>query len=79
MKTKILFLSLCFAAFTICFGGCGSGEKKNEKKEPTTTTVAARYQCPMHPEVTSDKPGKCPKCGMDLEKVDNVKKDSTKK
>ena len=20
----------------------------------------------MHPEVTSDKPGKCPKCGMDL-------------
>ncbi|MEP7171638.1 MAG: heavy metal-binding domain-containing protein [Bacteroidota bacterium] len=27
----------------------------------------ATYQCPMHPEVTSDKPGKCPKCGMDLE------------
>ena len=24
------------------------------------------YTCPMHPEVTSDKPGKCPKCGMDL-------------
>ena len=21
---------------------------------------------PMHPEVTSDKPGKCPKCGMNL-------------
>jgi transcription initiation factor IIE alpha subunit len=20
----------------------------------------------MHPEVVSDKPGKCPKCGMDL-------------
>ena len=20
----------------------------------------------MHPEVKSDKPGKCPKCGMDL-------------
>lgn len=27
------------------------------------------YRCPMHPEVTSDKPGKCPKCGMFLEKV----------
>ena len=27
------------------------------------------YQCEMHPEVTSDKPGKCPKCGMDLAKV----------
>lgn len=26
----------------------------------------AKYTCPMHPEVTSDKPGKCPKCGMSL-------------
>ncbi len=25
------------------------------------------YACPMHPEVTSDKPGRCPKCGMNLE------------
>ncbi len=28
----------------------------------------ASYTCPMHPEVQSDKPGKCPKCGMNLEK-----------
>ena len=27
------------------------------------------YHCPMHPEVTSDKPGACPKCGMDLELI----------
>jgi hypothetical protein len=27
---------------------------------------ATVYTCPMHPEVTSDKPGKCPKCGMTL-------------
>jgi len=26
------------------------------------------YVCPMHPEVQSDKPGKCPKCGMQLKK-----------
>lgn len=26
------------------------------------------YICPMHPEVTSDKKGRCPKCGMELEK-----------
>ena len=24
------------------------------------------YTCPMHPEVKSEAPGKCPKCGMDL-------------
>ena len=24
------------------------------------------WTCPMHPEVRSDGPGKCPKCGMDL-------------
>ncbi len=24
------------------------------------------YTCPMHPEVQSDKPGNCPKCGMKL-------------
>jgi len=24
------------------------------------------YACPMHPEVTSEKPGRCPKCGMKL-------------
>ncbi|MFN2508097.1 MAG: heavy metal-binding domain-containing protein [Chthoniobacterales bacterium] len=28
---------------------------------------AAEYVCPMHPEVKASKPGKCPKCGMDLE------------
>ncbi len=25
-----------------------------------------RYTCPMHPEIVSDKPGNCPKCGMSL-------------
>jgi hypothetical protein len=26
----------------------------------------AIYTCPMHPEITSDQPGRCPKCGMKL-------------
>ncbi len=38
-----------------------STEKKSDKKD-----VAMTYTCTMHPEFTSDKPGKCPKCGMDL-------------
>lgn len=24
------------------------------------------YTCPMHPEIVRDRPGKCPKCGMEL-------------
>src|ERR687891_420395 len=27
---------------------------------------ATEYVCPMHPEVVSDEPGKCPKCAMKL-------------
>ena len=29
--------------------------------------TAQTYMCPMHPEVTSDEPGRCPKCKMFLE------------
>jgi len=28
---------------------------------------ATKWTCPMHPEVESDRPGACPKCGMALE------------
>lgn len=30
---------------------------------------SVKYTCAMHPEVISDKPGRCPKCGMTLEPV----------
>jgi len=30
------------------------------------TTGPVKYTCTMHPEVVSDQPGKCPKCGMTL-------------
>jgi Cu+-exporting ATPase len=29
--------------------------------------VAAGYVCPMHPQIKSDQPGSCAKCGMTLE------------
>jgi membrane fusion protein, copper/silver efflux system len=34
------------------------------RPKPAAKTV---WVCPMDPEVVSDKPGSCPKCGMDLE------------
>jgi hypothetical protein len=30
------------------------------------------YVCPMHPEVVSPTPGRCTKCGMDLQPRDAV-------
>lgn len=38
-----------------------AGEGGKAEKQPATV-----YTCPMHPEVISDKPGRCPKCGMTL-------------
>ncbi len=38
-------------------------------KNHSDATHADLYACPMHPDVTSDKPGMCPKCHMALEKT----------
>ena len=35
----------------------------------TKKTSAEEFTCPMHPEVRSPSPGKCPRCGMKLEPV----------
>ncbi len=32
-----------------------------------TKAPAAKYTCPMHPEIVQETPGNCPKCGMALE------------
>lgn len=32
----------------------------------TNNNKPATYTCPMHPEVISDQPGNCSKCGMKL-------------
>jgi len=43
---------------------------KDENDSATQPAAQSRYVCPMHPEVTSDKPSKCPKCGMKLVEKD---------
>lgn len=47
-------------------------DHKGHTPQPTATPDVSRvpkgkYYCPMHPEVIRDKPGSCPKCGMNLE------------
>jgi len=41
-----------------------SAQEKAGKKDTTQHTVM--YTCPKHSDVVSNEPGKCPKCGMDL-------------
>nr|WP_294791081.1 heavy metal-binding domain-containing protein [uncultured Mucilaginibacter sp.] len=69
MAIAILFsVSTVFAAHTIT---AVSDTTKTKKVKPAPKV---QYTCTMHPEVISDKPGKCPKCGMTL-----VEKKPTKK
>ncbi len=44
-----------------------SGDEKSHEHDGTMGEKMV-YTCPMHPEVKQDQPGKCPKCGMNLEK-----------
>ena len=56
--------------------GKSEGKLQKMKMEKKNKAGKAVYTCPMHPDVVSDKPGQCPKCGMNLIKVE---KDKTKK
>lgn len=40
--------------------------KVNQNRQAVVQNTSLVYTCSMHPEVISDKPGKCPKCGMEL-------------
>jgi Cu2+-exporting ATPase len=42
---------------------CGMHLQKEERAKPLEIVM---YTCPMHPEISQDHPGTCPKCGMDL-------------
>lgn len=74
---------LCFALLissAVVWISCDNPKTEKSVEQTTVNSTGKIYSCPMHPEVKSDKPGKCPKCGMDLEEVTKtVVTDTTKK
>ena len=42
-----------------------------------TSGTGTLYTCPMHPEIVQDKPGNCPKCGMNLVPVNAKEKEQS--
>lgn len=67
MKTKIFFLVILLA---VAGGSWWAGTRFHQPtatvSAPTTGRKVLYYQSSMHPWIRSDKPGKCPICGMDL-------------
>jgi hypothetical protein len=43
-----------------------SAQNATQTNSNSDSMAKKRYYCPMHPEVISNEPGKCPKCEMDL-------------
>lgn len=61
MKKFLLLAIACLTVF-VSF----SQNKKMPKGKTDSSVVSKVYTCPMHPAVLSNKPGKCPQCGMAL-------------
>ena len=59
-------LMLAIACLALHVGFAQDKKTKTPKGKMDTTVMHKLYTCSMHPDVLSDKPGKCPKCGMTL-------------
>ncbi len=67
MKTKNIILIIIIAAIAF---GLGGGIRQNDLSTQSFKKQGAHdiWYCPMHTYYTSDHPGRCPICGMDLVK-----------
>ncbi len=76
LVTGVVVITIGAALF---LAGCGSSGTKENKPQKTEQSGMQKsdsiyYTCEMHPEVRSDKPGECPKCGMKLIRSDEIRK-----
>jgi hypothetical protein len=76
MKIKSIILvvfTIIFCSVQNIFAQNTSGKQDTTLRKDTEKII---YTCPMHSEIISDKPGTCPRCGMELVKVEKGKKQS---
>jgi uncharacterized paraquat-inducible protein A len=69
MKMKIVIATLALGLFSIASVHAQEKKDKDEGKKHENMEKTA-YSCSMHPEIKSEKPGDCPKCGMKLTKME---------
>lgn len=71
---KRIGTAVMIAALAAALAGCGSQAPTphaGHEPEGGTPAAAPKYHCPMHPTYTSDRPGACPICGMDLVPIED--------
>ena len=68
---KLIILLFVLTGSTFSFAQSTKSKMPDSKSDSTGKYV---YTCTMHPEIITDKPGKCPNCGMTLvkKKVDKI-------
>jgi hypothetical protein len=76
MENKKTYIILYGAFITLIImvvgiSGLYASYSKTQAKDSGLTNAV--YTCPMHPEVISDVPGDCPKCGMALVLKEDIK------
>lgn len=69
MRTQLLVTLLLVITLICAVAPVNRSQVVSAQTRPKTQQKATRYACPMHPEVASSRPGKCPKCGMALRAV----------